>query len=85
MARHPEITQKNKVTILLRYLKKKVNDEVDFLHVDKDENLLQIDSMILARMVKHSQIFKKVGLEYPYDTSKNKLRMNFVFCMQINI
>ena len=59
MARHPEITQNNKVTISLQYLKKKVNDAVEFLHVDKDEKLLQIDPMILARMVKHSQIFKK--------------------------
>ena len=31
------------------------SDEVDFLHADKHESLLQIDSMILMGMVKHSQ------------------------------
>ena len=32
-----------------------MNDEVDFLHAAKHENLLQIDSMILMDMVKHFQ------------------------------
>ena len=32
-----------------------MNDEADYLHADKHESLLQIDSMILTRMVKHSQ------------------------------
>ena len=32
-----------------------MSDEVDFLHADKHESLLQIDTMILMGMVKHSQ------------------------------
>ena len=32
-----------------------MNDEVDFLHAAKHENLLQIDTMILMDMVKHFQ------------------------------
>ena len=32
-----------------------MSNEVDFLHADKHESLLQIDSMILMGMVKHSQ------------------------------
>ena len=32
-----------------------MNDEVDFLHTDKQKSLLQIDAMILMGMVKHSQ------------------------------
>ena len=32
-----------------------MNDEVDFLHAGKHENLLQIDTMILMEMVKHFQ------------------------------
>ena len=32
-----------------------MNDEVDFLHAIKHENLLQIDTMILMEMVKHFQ------------------------------
>ena len=46
MARHAQITQSNKFSISLKYLKKEVIDEVDFLHADKDENYLQIDTMI---------------------------------------
>ena len=39
----------------MQYLWKELSDEVDFLHADKHESLLQIDSMILMGMVKHSQ------------------------------
>ena len=35
-----------KSAISLHYLKKEVNDEVNFLHADKHENFLQIDTMI---------------------------------------
>ena len=55
VARHAQITQNNKFAISLQYLKKELSDEVDFLHADKHESLLQIDSMILMGMVKHSQ------------------------------
>ena len=55
MARDAQITQNNKFAISLQYLKKELSDEVDFLHADKHESLLQIDSMILMGMVKHSQ------------------------------
>ena len=51
MARHAQITQSNKFGISLQYLKKEVSDEVDFLKLDKHESLLQIDTMILMRMV----------------------------------
>ena len=46
MARHAQITQNNKFAISWQYLKKGLSDEVDFLHADKHESLLQIDSMI---------------------------------------
>ena len=55
MVRHAQITQNNKFVISLQYLKKELSDEVDFLHTDKHESLLHIDSMILMGMVKHSQ------------------------------
>ena len=55
MARHAQITQNNKFAISLQYLQKELSDKVDFLHVDKHENLLQIDNMILMEMDKHSQ------------------------------
>ena len=58
MTRHAQITQNNKFAIYFQYLIKQVSDEVDFLHVDKLESFLQIDTdgddMILMGMVKHS-------------------------------
>ena len=35
-----------------------MSDKVDFMHANKDENYLQIDTMIFERMVKHSQSFQ---------------------------
>ena len=55
LARHAQITLNNKFPISLQYLQKELSDEVDFLHADKHENILQVDSMILMGMIKHSQ------------------------------
>ena len=44
MASHVQIAQNKKFTISLQYLKKEVSDEVDFLHADKHESLLQVDT-----------------------------------------
>ena len=54
MPKLPKITS---LLFFLQYLKKEVSDEeaIDFLHADKHESLLQIDTMILMGMVKHSQ------------------------------
>ena len=46
MVRHAQITQNNKFAISLQYPKKEVSNDVDFLHADKHESLLQIDIMI---------------------------------------
>ena len=55
LARHAQITQNNKFPISLQYLQKELSDEVDFLHADKHQNILQVDSVILMGMIKHSQ------------------------------
>ena len=55
MASHVLITQNNKFAISSQYIKKEESDEVELLHADKHESLLQIDTMILVGMVKHSQ------------------------------
>ena len=55
LARHAQITLNNNFPISLQYLQKELSDEVDFLHADKHENILQVDSMILMGMIKHSQ------------------------------
>ena len=44
--RHAHITLNSKFAIFLQFLKKEVSHEVDFLHADNHENLLQIDTMI---------------------------------------
>ena len=59
MSRHVQITQNNRFAISLQYLKKEVRNEADLLHADKHESLLQIDTMILMEMVKHSKQFPK--------------------------
>ena len=46
LARHAQITQNNKFAISLKFLKKEVSDEVNFLHAYKHESFLQIDTMI---------------------------------------
>ena len=74
MARHAQITQNNKFAISLQYLKKELSDEVDFLHADKHESLLQIDSMILMGMVKDSQSSKIANLQCLYNISKNEVK-----------
>ena len=48
MARHFQITQKNKFAISLQYLTKEVSDEVDFFHAEEHEGFLQINTMFLV-------------------------------------
>ena len=55
VARYAQITQNKKFAIFLQYLKKEVINKVNFLHAGKYKNLLQIDTVILMRMVKHFQ------------------------------
>ena len=55
MARHAQLTQYNKFAISVQYLKKELSDEVESLHADKYESLLQIDRIILMGMDKHPQ------------------------------
>ena len=45
LAKHARITQNNKFTISLQYLKKEISDDVDLLHADKHESFLQLDAM----------------------------------------
>ena len=58
VASNTQIIQNNMFAISLQYLKREVSDEVDFLHADKHESLILIDTMILMGMVKHSQSFQ---------------------------
>ena len=55
-----------------------MSDEVDFLHANKYESLLQIDASI-------PKVPRIASLKSLYNISKKKLEMKLIFCMQINI
>ena len=80
VVRHARVTQNNKFAISLQYLKKELSDEVDFLHADKHESLLQIDSMILMGMVKHSQSSqnRKFAMSLQYLKKEVKHEVDFL-------
>ena len=59
VAKHSQINQNNKFAISLECCIKEVTDEVDFLHADQHESILQIDTIILMAMIKHSQSYQK--------------------------
>ena len=46
VTRHVKSTQNAKYAVSLQFFKKELSFEVDVLHADKYENLLQVDSII---------------------------------------
>ena len=85
VARHAEITQNDKFAISLQYLKKEVNDEVDLLHADKHESVIQIDTMILMGMVKHSQSSRNSKFAMSLQYLNEEVLDEVDICLQINI
>ena len=77
MASHVQIAQNKKFTISLEYLKKEVSDEVDFLHADKHESLLRVDTMILMGMVKHSQNSQSGKFFFSWDSLHARLKNRY--------
>ena len=75
---------KKTFAIFLQYLKKELINEIDFLHADKYESLLAIDSMSLMWMTKHSQRSQNSKFAMYLNISKKKLKIKLSFCMQIN-
>ena len=69
VASHAQITQSNNFAISLQYLKKEVTDKVYFLHADKHERFLQIDTIIFDGGGSRNSKFA-MSLQY----LKNKLR-----------
>ena len=51
----PKLPKKQVCCFFAISYKKEVSDEIDFLHVNKHESLLQIDTVTLIGIVKHSQ------------------------------
>ena len=78
-----------------QYDEKEVRDEVDFLHVDKHQNFLQVDFntlgikvsykvilSLLLGMIKRSQSTQSNKFAISLQYLKKKLGMEFIFCMQ---
>ena len=62
VTRHAQITWNNKSAISLQHVKKEVSDAVDFLHADKHESLLKIDTKIFFMgLIKYSQSSQNSG------------------------
>ena len=74
VARHAQFTQNNKFAISLQYIKKEVSDGVNFLHADKHESLIQIDTMILMGMAKHPQSSQNSQFAMPSQFHKKEVR-----------
>ena len=63
----------------MQYLKKEVSDEIDFLHADKHESLLQIDTMTLIGIVKHSQSSQNSKVTMSLQCIKKEVRKGVHF------
>ena len=75
----PKLPKITKFAISLQYLKKELSDEIDFLHVDKHESLLQIETMTLIGIVEHSQSFQNNKITISLQYIKNEVRKGVDF------
>ena len=68
---------------------KEARDKVDLLHADNNQSFLQVD--LSTKWYYHYswafilKVLKVTSRKYLYSIWKKKLRMEFIFCMQINI
>ena len=98
MVKHSQSSQNSKFAMSLQYLKKKLQLNLIFLHADKHQSFLEVDFntlgikisykvilSLLMGMIKHTQSTQSNKFQYLYNISKNKLGMELIFCMQINI
>ena len=90
MTGHTQITQNNKFAISFQNIKKEVSDEVDFVHAEKRESFLQINTIILIGMVKNSQSSPNNNfpmflqdLKKKKKKKKKKLGMGLIFWLDI--
>ena len=75
MMKHLQSYQNIKFAMSLLYLKKEVRDEVNFLHVGKHQNFLQVDLNNLSIKVFYKVIlsFLMDMIKYSQSTQSNKL------------
>ena len=99
MVKHFRSSQNSKFVISLQYVKEGVRDEVDFFCMqDKHQNGLKVDFntlgmkfsyrvmlSLLMSVMKHSPSTQSNKFANLCNILKKKLRMEFIFCMQIDI
>ena len=75
MMKHLQSYQNIKFAMSLLYLKKEVRDEINFLHVGKHQNFLQVDFNNLSIKVFYKVIlsFLMDMIKYSQSTQSNKL------------
>ena len=56
-----------------------MSDEIDFLHADKHESLLQIDAMTLIGIVKHTRSSQNSKVTMPLQYIKKEVRKGVHF------
>ena len=71
----------------MQYLKEEVRDEILFLYADMHESLLQIDTMTVIGIVKHSQSSQnsKVTMSLQYIKKEVSLHMNIKSFLQVDV
>ena len=94
IVKHSQSPQISKFALFLQNIKKDVRHEVGFLLVDNRQSFLQVDFntlgikvsykvtlSLMMSMIKHFQSTQSnkfaISMQYP----KNKLEMDFIFCM----
>ena len=77
MARHAPITQSNKFSISLQYLKKEVSNQVNFLHAHKHQSFLLVDFSLSG-----IKVTCKVILALMMDMIKSTQSTKFVIFLQ---
>ena len=94
MVKHLQSSQNSKFAMSLQYFKNEVRDEVGFFHASGLKvgfNTLgtkfsyKVILLLLMSMMKHSHNTQRNKFANLCNTSKKKLGMEFIFCMQINI
>ena len=82
MPKLPKITS---LLFFLQYLKKEVRDKADFVHADKHERFLQIDTMIFDGDDQAFQSSQNSKFVMSLQILKKKLEVKLIFYMRINI
>ena len=79
VTRHAQSTQDNKFAIPLQYVKEDVRDKVDFLHADKRQKFLQINSFILGACGQACPNYSKTSLLFLCNILRKRWVMKLIF------